>query len=324
MAPQSAGRLRTPRTRNLQNRIPPRRSAEDMAYIEARGLRKAFGTTIALDGIYLRVEEGRVLGLIGPNGAGKTTALNSILGLTPYQGELKVLGRDPWSERDQLMRDVCFIADVAVLPRWIRVSQALDYVAGVHPRFDRGKAEGFLAKTNIGRASKVRDLSKGMVTQLHLALVMAIDAKLLVLDEPTLGLDILYRKQFYDSLLNDYFDRSRTIVVTTHQVDEIQDVLTDLMFIDRGRIVLECSMEEFDSRYLEVMVNPENAAAARALKPIHERQVFGRSILLFDLKLDGVDRQQLAAIGDVRTPSIADLFVAVMGNQAVQAQGAAR
>ena len=228
-----------------------------MACIEARGLRKTFGTTVALDGIDLRVEEGRILGLIGPNGAGKTTALNAILGLTPYQGELKVLGRDPWTERDQLMRDVCFIADVAVLPRWIRVSQALDYVAGVHPRFDRAKAEGFLAKTTIQRASKVRELSKGMVTQLHLALVMAIDARLLVLDEPTLGLDILYRKQFYDSLLNDYFDRSRTIVVTTHQVEEIQDVLTDVMFINRGRIVLDCSMEEFESRYLEVMVHPE-------------------------------------------------------------------
>ena len=212
-----------------------------MACIEARGLRKAFGATIALDGINLRVEEGRILGLVGPNGAGKTTALNAILGLTSYQGELKVLGRDPWTERDQLMRDVCFIADVAILPRWLRVSQALDYVAGVHPRFDRAKAEGFLAKTNIRLASKVRELSKGMVTQLHLALVMAIDARLLVLDEPTLGLDILYRKQFYDSLLNDYFDRNRTIVVATHQVDEIQHVLTDVMFINRGRIVLNCS-----------------------------------------------------------------------------------
>ena len=273
-----------------------------MTVIEARGLRKAFGTTIALDGVDLRVEEGRILGLIGPNGAGKTTALNAILGLTPYQGELKVLGRDPWTERDQLMRDVCFIADVAVLPRWMRVSQALDYVAGVHPRFDRAKAEGFLAKTDIRHASKVRELSKGMVTQLHLALVMAIDAKLLVLDEPTLGLDILYRKQFYDSLLNDYFDRTRTILVTTHQVEDVQHVLTDLMFINRGRIVLDCSMEEFESRYLEVTVHPEQVAAARALKPIHERQVLGRSILLFDLKLDHVDRQQLAALGDVRTP----------------------
>jgi ABC-2 type transport system ATP-binding protein len=289
-----------------------------MACIEARGLRKAFGTTVAVDGIDLRVEEGRILGLIGPNGAGKTTALNAILGLTPYQGELMVLGRDPWTERDQLMRDVSFVADVAVLPRWMRVSQALDYVAGVHPRFDRAKAEGFLAKTTIKRASKVRELSKGMVAQLHLALVMAIDAKLLVLDEPTLGLDILYRKQFYDSLLNDYFDRS-TIVVTTHQVEEIQDVLTDVMFINRGRIVLNCSMEEFESRYLEVTVHPGQVAAARALKPIHERQVFGRSILLFD----GVDRQQLAPLGEVRTPSIADLFIAVMGNQTGMAQGAA-
>jgi ABC-2 type transport system ATP-binding protein len=290
-----------------------------MPCIEARGLRKAYGTTIALDGVDLRVEEGHILGLIGPNGAGKTTALKAILGLMPYQGELKVLGRDPWTERDQLMRDVCFIADVAVLPRWMRVSQTLDYVAGVHPRFDRAKAEGFLAKTSIKRGSKVRELSKGMVTQLHLALVMAIDAKLLVLDEPTLGLDILYRKQFYDSLLNDYFDHSRTIVVTTHQVEEIQQILTDVMFIDRGRIVLDCSMDDFESRYLEVMVHPEQVAAARALKPIHERQVFGRSILLFDR----VDRQQLAALGDVRTPSIADLFVAVLGNQAGAAQGAA-
>ncbi len=237
-----------------------------MATIEARGLRKDFWHDVALDGVDLRVEEGRILGLIGPNGAGKTTALNAILGLTPYQGQLTVLGRDPWTARDQLMRDVSFIADVAVLPRWMRVSQALDYVAGVHPRFDRAKAEGFLARTTIKRTSKVRQLSKGMVAQLHLALVMAIDAKLLVLDEPTLGLDILYRKQFYDSLLNDYFDKSRTIVVTTHQVEEIQDVLTDLMFINRGRIVLECSMEEFDARYLEVMVNPEHLAAARALE----------------------------------------------------------
>jgi ABC-2 type transport system ATP-binding protein len=293
-----------------------------MTIIEARGLRKAFGNTIALNGVDLRIEEGRILGIIGPNGAGKSTALNAILGLTQYQGELKVLGRNPWIERDQLMRDVCFIADVAVLPRWMRVSQALDYVAGVHPRFDRAKAEGFIANTDIRRASKVRELSKGMVTQLHLALVMAIDARLLVLDEPTLGLDILYRKQFYDSLLNDYFDRSRTIVVTTHQVEDVQHVLTDLMFINRGRIVLDCSMEEFESRYLEVTVHPEHVAAARALRPMHERQVFGRNILLFDLMPDHFDRPQLAALGDVRTPSIADLFVAVMG-KAGKAQGAA-
>ena len=289
-----------------------------MACIEARGLRKAFGPTVALDGVDLRVEAGRILGLIGPNGAGKTTALQAILGLTSHEGELKVLGRDPWRERDRLMRDVCFIADVAVLPRWLRVAQALDYVAGVHPRFDRAKAEGFLARTGIGRASKVRQLSKGMVTQLHLALVMAIDASLLVLDEPTLGLDILYRKQFYDSLLNDYFDRSRTIVVTTHQVEEIEDVLTDVAFIDRGRIVLDFSMEEFASRYLEVMVHPDHAAAARALAPLHERQVFGRSILLFDR----ADRRQLAALGDVRTPGIADVFVALVGRPAGPAPGA--
>ena len=291
-----------------------------MACIEARGLRKSFGTTVALDGVDLRVEEGRILGIIGPNGAGKTTALNAILGLTPYQGELRVLGRDPWTERERLMCDVSFMADVAVLPRWIKVSQALEYVAGVHPRFDRAKAEGFLAKTTIQRNSKVRELSKGMVTQLHLALVMAIDAKLLVLDEPTLGLDILYRKQFYDSLLNDYYDRSRTIVVTTHQIDEIQDVLTDLMFIDRGRIVFSCSMEEFESRYAEVMVNPERVAAARALRPMHERQTLGRSIFLFD----HVERQQLVALGDVRTPTIADVFVAVIGNHAGPMQGGAR
>src|SRR5271169_6805911 len=307
-------------SRKPPNRSPAKRSAEAMACIEARGLRKAFGTTVAVDGIDLRVEEGRILGLIGPNGAGKTTALNAILGLTSYQGELRVLGRDPWTERKELMREACFIADVAVLPRWMRVWQALDYFAGVHPRFDRTKAEGFLARTTIGRASKVRELSKGMVAQLHLALVMAIDAKLLVLDEPTLGLDILYRKQFYDSLLNDYFDRSRTIVVTTHQVEDVQNVLTDLMFINRGRIVLNCSMEEFVSRYLEVTVHPEQAGAARALKPIQERQVLGRSILLFD----GVDRQQLAALGDVRTPSIADLFVAMLGNKTREAKGQAQ
>jgi ABC-2 type transport system ATP-binding protein len=282
-----------------------------MATIEARGLRKSFGTTVAVDGIDLRVEEGRILGIVGPNGAGKTTALNAILGLTSYEGYLNVLGRDPWNARDELMRDVSFIADVAVLPRWIRVTQLLDYVAGVHPRFDRAKAEGFLAKTVIKQTSKVRELSKGMVAQLHLALVMAIDAKLLVLDEPTLGLDILYRKQFYYSLLNDYFDRNRTIVVTTHQVEEVQDVLTDLMFINHGRIVLQCTMEEFEARYVEVMVHPDHVASARSLKPISERQVFGRSVFLFDQ----VDRNQLAALGDVRTPSIADVFVAVMGSR---------
>jgi ABC-2 type transport system ATP-binding protein len=283
-----------------------------MPAIAARGLRKTFGTTVALDGLDLQVEEGRILGLIGPNGAGKTTAINSILGLIRCQGELSVCGRDPWKQRDQLMYDVSFISDVAILPRWIKVSQALDYVAGVHPRFDRAKAEGFLAKTTISRNSRVRELSKGMITQLHLAMIMAVDAKLLVLDEPTLGLDILYRKQFYDSLLNDYFDGRRTILFSTHQVDEIQHVLTDVVFIHRGRAVFGCSMEASESRYAEVTVNPEAVAAARALKPFHERQSLGRSILLFE----GVDRQQLAALGDVRSPSLADLFVAVMGNQA--------
>src|SRR3954468_5830141 len=265
-----------------------------MNCVEARGLRKVFNTTPALEGIDLRIEEGRILGLIGPNGAGKTTALNAILGLTPFEGELKVLGQDPWSAREQLMRDVSFIADVAVLPRWMRVSDLLDYMSGVHPRFDRAKAETFLGKTMIKRESKVRQLSKGMIAQLHLAVVMAIDARLLVLDEPTLGLDILYRKQFYDSLLNDYFDHTRTIVVTTHQVDEIQDVLTDLMFIDRGRIVLECSMEDFGARHLEVMVNPDAVEAARAFKPISERPVFGRTVMLFE----NVDRAAVITLGD--------------------------
>jgi ABC-2 type transport system ATP-binding protein len=282
-----------------------------MACIEARGIRKVYGPTVALDGVDLRLEEGRILGLIGPNGAGKTTLLDAILGLTPCEGDLKVLGRDPWTEREQLMRDVCFIADVAVLPRWLRVSHALDYVAGVHPKFDRAKAEGFLARTTIRRDSKVGKLSKGMITQLHLALVMAIDARLLVLDEPTLGLDILFRKQFYDSLLNDYFDKSRSILVTTHQVEEIQDVLTDLAFIDRGRIVMNCSMDDFESRYTEVVVGPEHVAAARALSPLRERQALGRTIFLYD----GADRASLAQIGEPRTPNIAELFVALVGGE---------
>jgi len=287
-----------------------------MACIEAHDLRKSFGATVALDGVDLRVDEGGIVGLIGPNGAGKTTALNAILGLIPYQGELKVRGRDPWRERDRLMRDVCFIADVAVLPRWMRVWQALDYVDGVHPRFDRARAEAFLASTTIKRESKVRELSKGMVTQLHLALVMAIDAPLLVLDEPTIGLDLLYRKQFYDTLLSDYFDRKRTIFLATHQVGEVQHVLTHVLFMDRGRIVFDRAMEEVESSYAEVAVHPERLAAARALGPIHERDGFGRSILLFD----GVTRAQLESLGDVRTPSIADLFIAVVGGRA----GAAR
>jgi ABC-2 type transport system ATP-binding protein len=289
-----------------------------MPIIEAHGLRKAFRNTVALEGIDLTVGEGRILGLIGPNGAGKTTALNAILGLTSYEGELKVIGRDPWAERNQLMREVCFIADVAVLPRWMKVWQTLDYLAGVHPRFDRAKAEAFLGKTAIKRTSRVRELSKGMVAQLHLALVMAIDARLLVLDEPTLGLDLLYRKSFYDSLLNDYFDHTRTILVTTHQVEEIEHILTDVVFLNQGRIVLDASMESLEARFAQAIVMPEKLEAARALKPIQERQVLGRGVLLYD----GVERSRLAELGEVRTPSLADLFIALIGGHA-QAQGAA-
>jgi ABC-2 type transport system ATP-binding protein len=290
-----------------------------MAVIEARGLRKSFGATIALDSIDLAIAEGRIVGLIGPNGAGKTTALNAFVGLTPYDGSLRVLGRDPWEERDQLMRDACFISDVAVLPRWLRVSQALGFVGGIHPRFDRAKAEAFLAKTEIAGNRKVRELSKGMVTQLHLALVMAMDVRLLVLDEPTLGLDILFRKQFYDSLLNDYFDGKRTIVLATHQVEEVEHVLTDLLFIHRGKVVFESSMEAVESRYSELLVRPDQLVTARALKPVQERESLGRSILLFD----SVDRQELAALGDVRVPTISDLFIAIVGNHG-QARGAVR
>ena len=280
-----------------------------MTCIRARGLRKAFGSTVALDGVDLTVEAGRIVGLIGPNGAGKSTALHAIVGLTACEGELEVLGRDPWTRRGELMHDVCFIADVAVMPRWMRVGQALDFMAGVHPRFDRARAEGFLARTTIRHASKIRDLSKGMVTQLHLALIMAVDVKLLVLDEPTLGLDILFRKQFYDSLLNDYFDGDRTILVSTHDVAEVEHILTDVVFLDRGRVVLDASMEDVEGRYLEVVVGPDRLAAARALRPLHERTLLGRSNLLFD----GVGRDQLAALGEVRAPGLADVFVALMG-----------
>lgn len=284
-----------------------------MVAIEARSLRKNFGETVAVDGIDLRVEQGRILGLIGPNGSGKTTTLNAILGLTTYEGQLSVLGKNPWHAREELMRDVSFIADVAILPRWIRVTQLLDYLAGIHPRFDRVKAETFLSKTSIKRADKVRQLSKGMIAQLHLALIMAIDAKLLVLDEPTLGLDLLYRKQFYDTLLQDYFDSTRTIVVTTHQVEEVQDVLTDIVFINRGRIVLDCSMDKFEARFLEVMVNPERLHEAQALKPVSERSVFGRRVMLFD----GADPAQVHDLGEVRRPSIADVFIAAMRSEKV-------
>ncbi|MDI3262017.1 MAG: ABC transporter ATP-binding protein [Fulvimonas sp.] len=278
------------------------------AIVTARHLRKRYKNAVALDDVSFRIEAGRIVGLIGPNGAGKTTALKAILGLTPFEGELDVLGCDPRRQRNRLMEQVCFIADVAVLPRWIRVREAVDFVAHVHPRFDRAKCERFLARTKLVPEQKVKQLSKGMIVQLHLALVMAIDARLLVLDEPTLGLDILYRKQFYQSLLEDYFDEHKTIIVTTHQVEEIEHILTDLMFIRDGRVVLDADMESLGARFAEVLVNADRAAAARALGPLDERQVFGKHIFLFD----GVDRATLAALGEVRRPSVSDLFVATM------------
>jgi len=276
--------------------------------ISARGLRKQYGKQVAIDGISFDIAPGRIVGLIGPNGSGKTTTLKAILGLTGFDGELSVLGRDPRVQRDALMDDVCFIADVAILPGWLRVADAIDFVAGVHPRFDRSKAERYLAHTKLAPKMKVKAMSKGMVVQLHLALVMAIDAKLLVLDEPTLGLDILYRKQFYQNLLEDYFDENKTIVITTHQIEEVEHILSDLMFIRDGRIVLASTMEEVGERYIEVMVGPQHVNPARALQPISERSVFGKSVMLFD----GVARSQLAALGELRTPSLADLFVATM------------
>ena len=277
--------------------------------VRARSLRKAYGATLALDDASFEIGTGRIIGLIGPNGAGKTTALKAMLGLTPFEGELSVLGRDPRHQRDELMNDVCFIADVAVLPRWIRVGQAIDFVAGVHPRFDRAKCERFLANTQLKMSSRVRELSKGMIVQLHLALVMAIDARLLVLDEPTLGLDILYRKQFYQRLLEDYFDEQKTIIITTHQVEEVEHILTDVMFIRNGRIVLDAPMDAVGERFVEVLVNPEQAQNARALKPIDERALpFGKTVMLFD----GAPQTALAALGETRTPGLADLFVATM------------
>lgn len=278
------------------------------AVVHARGLSKNYGTTVALNAVNFEIEAGRIVGFIGPNGAGKTTALKAILGLSEYEGELSVLGLDPKSQRPALMEQVCFIADVAVLPRWIRVDQAIDFVGGVHPRFSREKCEAFLATTKIKPGMRVRELSKGMIVQLHLALVMAIDARILVLDEPTLGLDILYRKTFYENLLSQYFDENKTIIVTTHQVEEVEHILTDLIFIRNGEIVLNASMEEIGDRYAEVMVNPDKAEAARALGPLNERQIFGKSIFLYD----GVDRTHLATLGELHKPSIADLFVATM------------
>jgi ABC-2 type transport system ATP-binding protein len=278
------------------------------AIVTARGLSKCFGNNVALDNVNLNIEAGRIVGLVGPNGAGKTTALKAILGLTEFDGELNVLGLDPRKHRDQLMQNVCFIADVAVLPRWITVEEVIDFVGGVHPRFSREKCLAFLAKTKMKKTQSVRELSKGMIVQLHLALVMAIDAKLLVLDEPTLGLDILYRKDFYQSLLNDYFDEQKTIIVTTHQIEEIEYILTDLLFIRDGKIVLDATMDQISERFAEVMVNPDKADAARALKPLHERQIFGKSIFLFD----GIDHARLAELGELHKPSVADLFVATM------------
>ena len=280
--------------------------------VSARGLTKHYGKSIAVDGISFEIPAGRIIGLIGPNGSGKTTTLKAMLGLIPFQGELRVLGLDPRTQRDELMKQVSFIADVAVLPRWLRVREAIDFVAGVHPKFDRAKAERYLKNTKLKPAMKVREMSKGMIVQLHLALVMAIDAKLLVLDEPTLGLDILYRKQFYQNLLEDYFDEQKTIIVTTHQVEEIEHILSDLMFIRDGKITLSATMDEISERFIEVMVSAENTDAARALKPIDERQVFGKSVMLFDNLASGTSRQQIEALGETRSPGIADIFVATM------------
>jgi ABC-2 type transport system ATP-binding protein len=279
------------------------------AVIEARGLSKTYGKTLAVSGVDLNVQPGRIVGLIGPNGAGKTSVIKAILGLTPFDGELKVQGMDPRTERNQLMNEVCFIADVAVLPRWIKVSQALDFVAGVHPRFDRKRAEDFLAKTDIKLDRRVRQLSKGMVTQLHLALILAIDAKLLVLDEPTLGLDLLFRRSFYDNLLNDYFNKERTILITTHQVEEIENLLTDVIFIQHGRIALDAAMDTLGERFVQLTPSAGNVDRARAIGPFYEREIFGRLAMLFD----GKDAASIEALGETRTPSVADLFVALMG-----------
>ncbi len=280
--------------------------------IEARGLTKHYRNHEAVRGIDLAVRPGRIVGLIGRNGAGKTTVLKALLGLTRYQGQLSVLGRDPTLQRDELMREVSFIADTAVLPKWLRVADALDYVAGVHPSFNRERAESFLATTDVKKSHRVRELSKGMVTQLHLALVLAIRARLLVLDEPTLGLDLLVRRRFYDTLLNDYMDEERTILVTTHQVEEIEHLLTDVLFIEQGRIVLDSPVDQLGERYAQLIVRPEQAAAARALRPFSERNLLGRAAFFFD----GVDRALLAPLGEVGTPTIADLFVARMQQEA--------
>jgi ABC-2 type transport system ATP-binding protein len=280
--------------------------------VHAHGLTKRYKNATALDGASFEIGPGRIVGLIGPNGSGKTTTLKAALGLIDFEGQLSVMGYDPRTQRDDLMKDVCFIADVAILPRWLRVKDAIDFVAGVHPRFNREKAERYIANTKLQPGMKVKEMSKGMIVQLHLALVMAIDAKLLVLDEPTLGLDIIYRKQFYQNLLEDYFDEHKTIVITTHQVEEVEHILTDLMFIRDGRIVLAASMEEIGERYVEVMVPQEKLSAANALQPLDRRTVFGKAVMLFDAGPGGASRQQLAALGETRNPSVADLFVATM------------
>ncbi len=289
-----------------------------MTVIRARSLRKTFGKTVALHGVDLEIGEGRIVGLLGPNGAGKSTALQAVLGLVAHDGDLRVLGRDPWLERGALMQDVCFIADVAVLPGWLRVRQALDYMAGVHPRFDRSRAESLLSRTTIRTDARVRELSKGMVTQLHLALIMAVDARLLVLDEPTLGLDLLYRKQFYDALLGDYVDEMRTIVVSTHDLHEVEHILTDIVILDRGRVALAATMEEVQARFAEVTVTPDRRAAALALHPMAERTTFGRSIMTFD----GADPSQLGQLGELRRPALHDLFTALMAPSPVRERAA--
>ena len=274
--------------------------------VNARGVSKHFGAVRAVDNVSFEIEEGRILGLIGPNGAGKTTLLKAVLGLTDCDGDLSVLGLDPFRQRKELMRNICFIADVAVLPRWIRVTQLLDFVEAIHPNFSRKRAEVFLQQTSVRSDAKVRELSKGMVTQLHLSIIMAIDAKLLVLDEPTLGLDILFRKEFYANLLNDYFDEQRTILITTHQVEEIENLLTDIMFINDGKILLDATMDALADQYVEVMTSGEAAIRARGLAPIAENEMFGKSVFIFE----GVSRENLSGLGELRTPSVADLFVA--------------
>ncbi|MCF6318113.1 MAG: ABC transporter ATP-binding protein [Proteobacteria bacterium] len=276
--------------------------------ISTKNLSKSYGKFKALDDINLTIGKGKIVGLIGPNGAGKTTLLKAMLGLTAYDGELEVMGINPFKERAKLMEDICFIADVAVLPKWIKVSEVLDFVEETHPKFSRSKAEAFLKKTKLGINQKVKSMSKGMVVQLHLAIVMSIEAKLLVLDEPTLGLDIIYRKDFYDNLLNDYFDHERTIIITTHQVEEIEHILTDLLFIKEGKIVLDSSMDELTEEYFEVMVSSENYEDAMSFKPLQSRKVFGKHVMLFK----SVNRGELEALGEVQRPGVADLFVAML------------